>query len=724
MTIARALPSALPAVLFVAASALSAGAADAPAGAPPAARTVDAVDRDFGLALPDPYRWMEGENNAEFDAWLKAQGAASRAKLDALPTLGAWRERLGKAAASGTSHARHVLVGDRLFFLRAAAGREGVLMLRQADGRERVLFDPNAAPGGASIGGFSVSPDGGTVAVNVGQGGNEIGEIALFDAATGQRLADTPRPVWSEFVARWLPDGSGFFYTRMRDLKPGDADPLQGMGAYLHKLGQPQSADAAIAHAGADDALKIAAKDFPYVETTPGGAWAVLVIGGARASSRYCYAPLADAAAAHAAWRCPIDDADNVQATGLHGDTLYLLSAQGAPNRKVLALDLRNANATLAAAKVVVPERADVVLKGEPPASLRTAGDGLYLSSTHHGLGRIERLDYASSTLTPVALPGEGTVSLADSDPRRPGVLLSLDGWTTPLKVYRYDGRTLADTGLGKLGSPAYPDVVAEETEVASADGTQVPMSVIHRRDLKQDGHARAIVYGYGGYGVSVEPTYSALRLEWPQAGNVLAICHVRGGGENGDAWHSGGGGPNKQRGVEDFIACAQELARRGYTTPSRTAGFGASAGGLLTGGAYTTAPQAWGAMAVQSGFLNPVRLLAMKNGANQIAELGDPRTEAGLKQLLAMDPVQRVRDGAKYPPLLLVTGAADQRVAPWNSGKFGARVMAASKDAPVWFRTDEAFGHFATNANAAALEYADFFAFFDAQLRAEATPP
>jgi prolyl oligopeptidase len=262
------------------------------------------------------------------------------------------------------------------------------------------------------------------------------------------------------------------------------------------------------------------------------------------------------------------------------------------------------------------------------------------------------------------------------------------------------------------------PGLVAEETEATSADGTKVPMSVLRRGNLPVDGSVRAIVFGYGGYGISMQPSFRPLLLEWATAGNVMAICHVRGGGENGDGWRVAGTGPNKQRGVEDFIACAQELARRGYTRPARTAGFGASMGGVLTGGAYTTAPEAWGAMMVQSGIFNPVRLLAAKNGANQIAEMGDPRTADGTKQLLAMDPYQRVRDGVRYPPLLLITGGVDQRVAPWNSGKFGARVMAASPGTTVWFRTDGQFGHFATNANAAALEMADVFAFAEAELK------
>lgn len=703
-------------LLFALAAILGTGAlAGEKSGAPLPTPKVDVVDHDFGLNLPDPYRWMEGENNADFNAWLKTQGSASRAKLDALPTLEAWRKTLAAAAGASTKHGQHRLVGNRLFFLREQAGKEGALMVREADGRERAIYDPNAAKDNGSISGYSVSPDGRKVAINLGHAGNEIGEIAVYDTVRGHRLADTPKPVWSEFEASWLPDGSGFFYTRMRAIAADDGDPMQGMGAYLHTLGQPQSADRLLARAGTDDALKIAANDFPSIFASPGSHWAILFIGGARASGRLCIAPLADAIAAKAQWRCPVADADNIQNAELHGDTLYLLSAKDAPNLRVLALDLRDPDAHLAKAKVVVPERKNTVL-----TNVAVAKDALYVKSMRAGLDHIERMDYTSGALTPVAMPFAGSSYLMQTHPGQIGALLSLEGWTAPRKVYLFDPahERLNDTGLGTITTMAYPDIASEEIEATSADGTKVPLSLVYPRNLKKDGHARAIVNGYGGYGVSNQPFFFPVLLEWAQAGNVLADCHVRGGGENGDAWRIGGAGPNKQRGVEDYIACAQELAKRGFSAPARTGGYGGSMGGILTGGAYTTAPEAWGAMAVQSGIFNPVRLLAAKNGANQIAEMGDPRTEAGMKQLLAMDPYQRVRTGVRYPPLLLVTGAVDQRVVPWNSGKFGAQVIAASPQTPVWFRTDDQFGHFATNANAAALEFADIFAFFDAQLR------
>lgn len=670
------------------------------------------VDRAFGLELPDPYRWMEGEDNARFDAWFRAQVAASRARLDALPTLAAWNARLEKLATATTTHDMLRLVGDRLFFLRVQGASLPVLAVREADGSERVLVDPATLGDSALILGYSVAPDGSKLAVNLGFHGNEIGQIAFFDSRSGARLPDTLEPVWSEFPAHWLPDGSGVLYTRMRATSADDADPLQGMSARLHRFGTPGTSDHVLARAGANDALAIAANDFPSFRVTPGSDWVLLAISGARASLRLCVARLPEVLAAQPAWRCVVDDADAIQGTAQHGDTLYLLSAKGAPNRRVLSLDLRDPTQTIGDAQVAVPERPDAVLTG-----FSVGADGLYLRSMWRGMDRIERYAWSDGALAAIDLPYPGASHMLQADPRQPGVLLSLESWTEQRRMYRYDGQALVDLELGMRGAPSYPEIEAEQLTASSADGTQVPLTVIHRRDLALDGHARALMAGYGGYGISIQPTFSPFHLEWVKQGNVRATCHIRGGGELGDAWRQAGAGANKQRGVEDFIACAGELARRGYSTPARTAGNGTSMGGVLAGGAYTTAPASWGAMVISVGLLNPVRLLAAKNGANQIAELGDPRTAEGLRQLRAMDPYQHVRDGEHYPPLLLVTGMADQRVAPWNSGKFGASVRHASPTTPVWYRSDEESGHFISNLSAAAREFADVYGFLEAML-------
>lgn len=680
---------------------------------PPVARTVAVVDTDFGLRMPDPYRWMEGENNAEFTTWLRAHSRHGRAYLDALPTRAAWRSRLSTALASVTNHAQVVRVGPQVFFLRRAAGSSKyMLMVRDAGGSERVLLDPAALDGHVEIGAWSVSPAGDRVALSLEHGGNEIGEIAVYDVATAKRLPDTLKPVWGEFEVSWMPDGKAFFYTRMDPARLGSVDPLQGMVAAFHRIGDAPVNDPVLVRAGAGGATPVAANRFPVVIAVPESRWAILHASGASATSALCVAPLAKAATAAAAWRCLVTENDLVQGATVRGDTLYLMSARNASNRNVLALDLGDPQASLARANVVVAERPDHVI-----TEIGAARDAVYVKSMHQGADVIERLDPVSGRLAAVDLPARGTISNFVTDPRDDGMLVAVEGWTTPSRLYAHDGRVFRDTGLGDLGAASYPELISEELEATSADGTKVPLSVVRRADLVLDGHARAVVTGYAGYGYSLRPGFAPNLLAWTQAGNVFAACHARGGGEMGDGWRLAGSGPNKPRGIEDFTACAQELSRRGYATAARTGGVAGSMGGVLAGGAFTAAPRAWGAMVVRSGELNVVRLLAGKNGANQLSEVGDPRTGAGMRQLLAMDPYQHVADGTRYPPLMLVVGMVDQRVAPWQSGKFGARVAAANPDNRVVFRADEQYGHFAGNLDEAISEWADVYAFFDATL-------
>ncbi len=672
------------------------------------ARQGKEVDRDFGLEMPDPYRWMEGEHNAEFDAWLKSNGDQTRRQLDALPTLGLWRDRLAAAAGKTTSHSMRVIVAGRLFFLRKESGREGALMVRDADGREHVVYDPNSEAG-ASIANFSPSPDGELVTINLSRGGDEICEVQLRKVATGERLADTIAPVWSEFNPSWLADGSGFAYTRMTPTV-GD-DPLQGMAAYLHQIGRPMASDRLLAQADASAPLQIERQSFPSIDFAPKANWALLSILGARPSARLCVMPAVDVGSDRGQWRCLVDFEDDVQENALIGDTLYLLVAGKTPNRRVVSIDLRQAEATFADAKPVVGQRDDLVLEG-----INAGKDALYLNAMRDGLGIVERMDYASGKLQSMPLPFPGSVKV-QSDPSLAGAIVTLTGWTVPTSAFRFDpaSEQLQDLQLGTTSPGDYSDVLAEEIQTTSADGTTVPLSIFRRRDMKLDGKAIALLGGYGSYGFSITPYFDATALEWVKAGKVYALCHTRGGGEKGDAWRIGGTGANKQRAVEDFIACSQELAKRGLSDPKRIVGWAASAGGVLVGGAYATAPEAFGAMVIEAGILNPVRLLAAKNGANQIAELGDPRTPEGMRQLLAMDPYQRIGRDRRYPPLLLIVGLADQRVAPWNSGKFAAKVLAVSPTTPVWIRTDDASGHFATNLNALALQTADIYAVVEA---------
>ncbi|MDF0490312.1 prolyl oligopeptidase family serine peptidase [Sphingomonas sp. H39-1-10] len=695
------------------------------ADTPPKAPTVAVVDRDFGLTLPDPYRWMEGLNNAEFDTWLKAQGEYARARLDALPSLAAWQQRLKQASAATRINRSQKLADGRVFFIRAESANPGTLLVHEADGRERVLLDPASlatGKGPVSITQYSPSPDGSLVAIDLDRGGSEITRVQVLDVATAAWRPDAVEPVWGEFAVDWLPDGSGFTYTQIApENERADDDPVQNMRVRLHKIGAPTESDALLLKAGSNPSLPLTSREMPEIQFVPGSNWAIAAIGGAQPELRLYVTSRSEALKPDATWYPIADYADNVQNFAVHGDALYLVSMRDHPNGRVLAIDLSRPGASLAGAREILAESGEAIFHGT--GTLAAARDALYVDRTISGIDTFLRVGYTSGKATAIKTPFAGGARGFTADPAADGFLVALDGWTMPRTIYRYDaaGTTLRDLNLTATSPGDYSDLTSTETEAVSADGTHIPLSIIHRKDIRLDRSHLTLLFGYGGYGVSVAPTFNyQYLLEWVKAGHVFAVAHVRGGGEKGDAWHRAGQSANKHRGVEDILACAAELARRGYTTPARTALESASAGGLLVGGALTVAPDRFGAVFIQAGMLNPVRLLAGINGANQIAEVGDPRTDDGLKALAAIDPYQHVKDGVAYPAVLLAVGLNDNRVSPWETGKFAARLQATSTSGkPVWLRTDGAAGHSAggTSLSGQAATWADVYAFLEAQL-------
>ncbi|HET6431753.1 prolyl oligopeptidase family serine peptidase [Dyella sp.] len=704
---------------FAAAMLSAAGGAMAQTDAAVPARKVAVVDHAFGLTLPDPYRWMEGQKNPEFLAWLTAQGEATRASLDALPTLDRWRSTLRQASAVGVRNQQPVRFGDRVFFVRSSGSQSGVLMVREADGREHTVLDPSThddASGKASITTFSPSPDGTRVAVNIDHGGNELSRITVLDTASGEPTGDNVGVVWGEVEARWLPDGSGFTYTQMNPTPPA-GDPMQGMRARLHVLGQAASGDALLLAAGdgegANAAFAMGANEFLEINAGASSPWAMAAAFGAQRERRVCVAPRAQALVTGAAWRCLAAFSDEVLGQALHENTLYALSVHGHPNGRLLAIDLAQPNASLRTAREVMGEQAQGVIE-----AMAAARDGLYVKRMTDNRDSVERIDYATGKATPVPLPYRGGAQWFSAQPDTDGLVYTLQSWDRPRVTYAYRGGKTIDLGLGETSPVPHDGIVVEETEVTSADGTRVPLTVLHREGIARDGGNRTLVYGYGGYGLSIQPSFRPDVLAWVNAGNVAAIAHVRGGGERGDAWHRAGKGPLKHKGVEDFVACADALVAAGYSRAENVALNAGSMGGLIVGGAVARFPQHMGAAVIQVGMLNPVRLLQGVNGASQIAEVGDPRTEAGMKALAAMDPYQHIRDHVAYPAVLMSVGLNDGRVPTWETGKFAARLRAArSNGRPVWIRTDALAGHGTESMDAEALESADIFAFLDAQL-------
>ncbi|HWE23102.1 MAG TPA: hypothetical protein VG496_04095, partial [Myxococcales bacterium] len=397
---------------------------------PPVARTVPQVDRIFGIEVADPYRWMEGNENDEFTAWLRAQGAYARSYLDSLPgrdkLFGRIRELgLGTAGISDAQTA-----GGRAFYLLTAPGAQlPALMMHDANG-ERMLIDPaklGRENQHASVNSFAASPDGALVAYDLALGGGEISSIHVYDVASGRELPDVIEHVWGEFTASWLPDGKGFFYTQMAPASAG-VDPLLDMKARLHFLGQPPEKDITVLARGLSTAMPIAPEEFPVVTATAGSRWLVATAGGARNEIRVAVAPLSSldrAGTGKTPWQTVTDYSDQVASAAPHGNRLFLESFNEAPNRRLISVPF--ANPRLANAKVEVPESPEVVLQG-----IAAAHDGLYVRQMFEGRARLVRLAW-SGEVRPVALPHEGWIRDFAADPLRDGAIFDLESWTHPV---------------------------------------------------------------------------------------------------------------------------------------------------------------------------------------------------------------------------------------------------------------------------------------------------
>jgi prolyl oligopeptidase len=689
--------------------ALLVAAATARAGEPPPARASDVSDDRFGIALSDPYRWMEAGGD-ELNQWLKAQGDATAQRLAALPG----RDRLAarvEQLSLGTSYDKiDAIAGAYRFQHRLEVGKQlPMLVAVDARGRERVIVDPVrlAGKGGhISLDNFAPSFDGKRVACNLAEGGGEVTTIRVYDTATGRELGDRIERVWGEFPVHWLPDGKRFFYTQMAAPRRG-VDRMLGMSVRLHVLGRPVSEDKLILGPGKSQPFAVAPQDFPKIDVPPGSDWMVATSGGAHNEIRVAVAPLSALDGPRTPWRIVAEYADSVESWVVFGSDLVLLSSKQASNRRLLRVPLTDPS--LAQAQVLVPEDAQASIE-----DFAVTRDALLVVDQQAGRARVRKLARGQSQLETLTLPYPGWVSYLVTDPLQSDWYLPLVTWTRPVHLFHAEAKGFVDSGLGERSPADFSGISAEDVDVVTDDGAKVPLTILAKKGLARDGSHPTVLYGYGGYGSSVTPSFNGALLAWLERGGVYAFAHVRGGGEKGHAWHVAGQGKNKPRGVKDFIACAAYLTQQRWTSVAKLAAYGGSMGGVLVGRAITERPDQFGAAVISVGMLNAVRYLEANNGANQTLELtATPDSADGLKTLLAMDAYHNLKPGVAYPALMLTIGANDERVSTWESAKFTARLQALHPKKPALLRLDNDAGHgIGSTRSQTALLRADGWAF------------
>ncbi len=684
---------------------------------PPIAPVREARDDYFGTAIVDPYRWMES-SSPEFDAWMKGQADYARRALDAAPGRDALLGRLRELDASSPQIWGVFRRGEWVFSTEIEPGAvDAALFVRRGmKGEKRRLVDPQArARGGApaSLDYTSPSADGNLVAYGVSLSGSENATLYVVDTATGRALPDViDRARYAS--PDWL-DGKHFFYRRSPEVAPGTPESKQHLNVkvYLHELGRDPDRDEPVFGPGVSPALALPENAWAWVSAPLAGDYLIAAHNdGVRHEEAIFVAPRAALAGAKTPWKRITGYDDQVVGYELRGNELYLLSRRDAPRGRLLRLDLGR------------PElaRASVVLEQDPSAVLQSVGaarDALYVHRLEGGIGRAYRLPFRGGALEPLDAGGGATVSGLALDEARPGALVTANAWTSAPKLFAVEPgrRDATDTGLRPPSRVAFDAIVATEVTVKSADGTRVPLSILHHRDLPRDGSSPAYLHGYASYGNVVSPNFEPTRLAWLERGGVWAYCHARGGGEFGDAWHHAGRLETKPNTVADFLACARYLVDEKYTAPAHLAGQGTSAGGILIGNAVAERPDLFAAAVMRVGMLNALRFEQIPIGPFNTGEFGSVATKEGFDMLRAVDAYHKVEKGKAYPAVLLTTGASDTRVSPWQSAKMAARLQAASSSGrPVLLRVQYAGGH--GNSRAQQLEeLADTYAFLLAQL-------
>jgi prolyl oligopeptidase len=675
------------------------------AESPPVAPVKVVTETHFGTTISDPYRYMEDFKNAAVQDWVKGQAEFADKALRSLKGRDALLARiveLDAGAPYSLSGITRRPDGDLYYFKQLAS--ENVAKVYRRDGKtgeERMLVDPESFPKQNpeehfTISFFRVSPDGSQLLYGFAASGTEQTTLKVLDRTSGKSLADTIDRLESDYAAPyWLPDGKSFVYSRRRKVAADApaADGYKFTQAFRHTIGLDPASDPLVFAEGAAGSPSLAEMDFPAVIVPPGSKWAIGQVKHGDETDLSLYAmPVESLGDPKAAWTKVCDRTDLVTEYAVHGDDIYLITAADAPRFKVVRTSLGQPN--FKSAKVVIPQGKYVV------DSLAVAQDALYVGILEGVLNKILRVPYAeSSAPEPLELPAEepsGNAAAARAD--MPGVLVATRSWIRAGRLYQYDPKTraLTDTRLLPQGKFDTPDSLAStEVMVTSHDGVEVPLSIIHRKDIPRDGSSPAILSGYGAYGFTAPMRFDPTSLAWLERGGVLAVAHVRGGGAMGKQWHHAGRKSTKPNTWKDFIACAEYLVKARYTSPGKLAGRGGSAGGILIGRAITERPDLFAAANIAVGCTDMLRFETTTNGPPNIPEFGTVTREDEFRGLLAMSTLQHIRDGAKYPAVLFTHGINDPRVEPWMSAKATARFQAATASGrPVLFRVEYHAGH------------------------------
>lgn len=688
----------------------------------PVSRRDEVVDDYHGREVSDPYRWLEDVESDETAAWVEAQNEVTQSYLQSLPQRESMRARL-EALWDYSRTGLPAKRGETYFYTFNDGLQNQSVLYRtpvdvppsQWEANREVLLDPNklSEDGTMSLASWIPSEDGKYLAYAIADGGSDWRTWRVREVATGKDTDDLIQ--WSKFSGiAWTPDGDGFYYSRYAE--PAEGEELTGTNdnqmMYLHQLGTPQS----------EDKLVMKRPDHPKwgfgASVTDDGRY--LVISNWKGTEPKTQVFIQDLTVEDAPVRGLIMGFDaDYSFVGSEGSTLYFLTDHEAPRRRVISLDVAehakrtddnvDEPADRAGWEEVIPQSEHVL---EHVSLLSGVFFANYLADA---LNQVERFSLDGSPMGPLELPGKGSVGGLRGRQDAKETFFSFTNYVTPPSIHRVDVAT-GESELAIMPEVAFDvsQYTTEQVFCTSKDGTKVPILITRHKDAPMDGSNRTLLYAYGGFNISLTPSYSPGIAGWLDAGGVYAVANLRGGGEYGREWHEAGMQLKKQNVFDDFIAAAEYLIDMGLTSRERLGVRGGSNGGLLIGAVMTQRPDLFGACLPAVGVMDMLRYHKFTIGWAWVSEFGSSDDETQIDNLLSYSPLHNMKPGTCYPATMVTTADRDDRVVPGHSFKFAAALQAAqSCDNPTLIRIETRAGHGAGTPTSKKIdEYADLWSF------------
>jgi prolyl oligopeptidase len=666
----------------------------------PSAKIVDSADVRFGKIYKDPYRWLEDMKNPEAETWFKEQNTFTNSivsKISGRDNLIAEWEKLDKLKS--TNYFRRRVGGDRIFYQKSVPNESGSkVYYRNKDGKEQFLFDPtNYTPKkNISINQLSPSYDGKKLAVCYVEQGKEISAIIIMDVESKKVLPEIIYPTLGNIS--WSVDNLGFVYTSLITDDNNSPDFLKNNKIRFHKLGDDVKKDVDFFSAQSYPELNPKEGDHPNSEISESAPnYIFSSFGNDDGLIKYYAAPANQLYAKHVNWKKLSDANDELKkAIDFIGDKVYAISSKNAPNFKLISTSIENPNWNKA--EIIAEEKPNLVLD-----DFTFCKDFLVLTYTDGINNRLFKYNLQTKITSEIKAPLSGVIELFCREKKSNFGYVFISSWNKPNIEYKLDIKTddflPSEFNLPDEYPAAYKDIEVEEVEVKGHDGTLIPLSIIYKKGLKKDGNNVCVLESYGSFGMSMTPGFVNTENSLVTKGVIIAMPHVRGGGEKGEAWHKGGLKENKPNSWKDFNSCAEYLIAQKYTSTQKLACIGGSAGGTLIGRVITERPDLYAAAVCDVGVNNTLRLDKMPNGPNIMSEWGNIKDSSEFKYLYELDCIAHVKPNIKYPAVICVTGWNDPRAAPWMSAKFAAALQSSNDTKkPELLRVNFEGDHFSLN--------------------------